>query len=59
MVEVFGGGWSHFCLICFDFHCRRPVTAAGLYIWEWPAWLNGDAGFPVVCAAVEIEVGRV
>ncbi|KAI8571961.1 hypothetical protein RHMOL_Rhmol01G0161500 [Rhododendron molle] len=57
--DVFGGGWFHLCLVCFDFHCRRPVTATGLYIWEWPAWLNGDVSFLVVCAAVEIEVDRV
>ncbi|KAI8565093.1 hypothetical protein RHMOL_Rhmol03G0233900 [Rhododendron molle] len=32
------------CLVCPGLHCRRPVSVAGLYIWERPARLNGEVG---------------
>ncbi|XP_058207049.1 uncharacterized protein LOC131320370 [Rhododendron vialii] len=51
--------WSPPCLDCFDFHCRRLGFAIGLYIWERPARINGDASFLLVCATVVIEVVRI
>ncbi|KAI8568011.1 hypothetical protein RHMOL_Rhmol02G0165300 [Rhododendron molle] len=38
-----GGGWPS-SLDCIGFHCCRLVLAAGLYIWERPDRLNGEAG---------------
>lgn len=46
--ELLGFGWVRLCgggllpcLECCVLHCRRPVSAASLYIWEGPARLNG------------------
>ncbi|KAI8563548.1 hypothetical protein RHMOL_Rhmol03G0118800 [Rhododendron molle] len=54
-----GGGVLLFARLVFGVHFRRPVPVAGFYIWEKPAWLNGEAGLWCFVRRWMLKVARV